>query len=72
MSFDYRFQTELNREFDRSERRFSKLAQIERGDEEALSALFEEKLRLSSSLAASSIYTTFLYDRSKTILDGVQ
>jgi hypothetical protein len=72
MSFDYRVQAGLYRQLDKSEKRFEQIDLATEDTEEAMSALFEEKLNVLSSLHASSTYTHFLSERAKVVIDGIQ
>lgn len=72
MSFDPRLQARLYSQFDRSEKRLQQLDKDPQDPEAAMSALFEESLKLQSSMNASSSLTYFLHERVKVVLNGIQ
>lgn len=72
MTFDPRLQARLYSEFDRSLKRFEQFSTDPQENEDAMSALFEEKLKLASSQHASSTLTHFLNERVKVVVDGIQ
>lgn len=72
MTFDPRLQARLYSQLDRTVKHFEQNRPDSENHEEAMSALFEEKLQLSSGMAASSSLTNFLNQRVKAVIDGIQ
>ncbi|MEW5714092.1 hypothetical protein AB1462_17230 [Pseudomonas sp. SB113] len=72
MTFDPRLQGRLYSQLDRTVKHFEQNHADSQNHEEAMSALFEEKLKLSSGMTATSTLTHFLNERVKVVINGIQ